>query len=294
MNNIIKFCETCSDELEHEDNYIYDGSGECTSCGCFITDDEIDRHNSKVSRDTYRTQNDIISLKQIQELPLKYDIGKRPLSHLLQWGELTFTRYYNGDVPSKTYSEVLKEIYRNPRKYLEILEDNQIHISKKAYEKSKTATLELMQNDSKINDVLGYILSKCEDITPLATQKLLYYCQGFYFAFFDKLLFEDECIATKNGPCYTNLTENNSLTEFNLNTNEIVLIDAIIKYFACYSSIVLTSFAINELPYLKTGDNNSIKNEDIYDYFTNLKNKYNMLSLIDIKKYTLDIFRNEN
>lgn len=294
MNNIIKFCETCSDGLEEEDNNIYNESGECTSCGCFISKEEIQRHNTKVSHDTYRVENDIISLKQIQELPTKYNIGKRPLSHLLQWGELTFTRYYNGDIPSKTYSQLLKEIYNSPQKYLDILETNQEYVAKKAYEKSKFATLELMQTNSKLNDVLGYILSKTDDVTPLATQKLLYYCQGFHFAFFDKPLFEDECIATENGPYYQNVTKNNLLIEFNLNKNEMVLIDTIIKYFACYSSSVLTDFTTSELPYLKTCINNNIKSDDILIYFSSLKNKYNMLSLIDIKNYTLDIFRNEN
>lgn len=294
MNSIIKFCETCSDELEHEDNNIYNESGACTSCGCFITDEEIERHNTKVSHDTYRVENDIISLKQIQELPQKYNIGKRPLSHLLQWGELTFTRYYNGDIPSKTYSHLLKEIYNSPQKYLDILETNHEYVAKKTYEKSKLATLELIQTNSKINDVFGYILSKCDDITPLAIQKLLYYCQGFHLVFFDEPIFEDECIATENGPYYPNLTEGNLLIEFNLNKSEMLLIDAIIKYFACYSSKVLTDFTTNELPYLKTCINDNINSEDILIYFGNLKNKYNMLSLFDIKNYTLDIFRNEN
>lgn len=293
MNTIIKFCETCSDGLEHEDNNIYDGSGECTSCGCFISDEEIQRHNTKVSHDTYRVENDIISLKQIQELPQKYNIGKRPLSHLLQWGELTFTRYCNGDIPSKTYSQLLKTIYNSPQKYLDILENNKEFVAKKTYEKSKIATLELIKTNSKINDVLDYLLSKCDDITPQAIQKLLYYCQGFHFAFFGSLLFDDECRAMEKGPFY--LDVNSSLsTEYALNESEIILIDSVVKYFGCYSGSVLTKFTKNEFPYLKTCINDNITNEDICTYFINVKNKYNMLSLIDIRNYTFDVFRNEN
>ena len=48
--------------------------------------------------------------------------------------------------------------------------------------------------DSKINTVIQYLLNQCEDITPLALQKALYYIQGFYFAFFQTFLFTEDCV----------------------------------------------------------------------------------------------------
>lgn len=312
MDNKIKFCHDCNNEVEvglentillgevKGDKYEYQGIEPCTECGHFIPDDEIDKHNLKLLHDTYREQNEIISLEKIQELPIKYDIGKRPLSHLLEWGELTFTRYCNGDIPSKSYSQILIEIYNNPAKYLSLLEENQKFITKKTYEKSKIATENLLQNSSKIYHVLDYILIKSEDITPLAVQKLLYYTGGFYYAFFDEILFAETPIATENGVVYLNILNllNNNYqinNDIDLTIKEKILIDNIIKYIGCYSGRVLTEFTTKEMPYLSAIDSNkNIEIQNIFDYFKLIKNKCNMLNINDINLYIQDIFRNEN
>ena len=57
--------------------------------------------------------------------------------------------------------------------------------------KSKKAVNMLLGHDNKdkIDFVIEYLLNQCEDITPLALQKALYYVQGFYYAFYNKFLF---------------------------------------------------------------------------------------------------------
>ena len=51
----------------------------------------------------------IIENKKVfsKDILRKYKIGKKPLSKLLGWGEVTITRYINGDIPSKLYSDEL-------------------------------------------------------------------------------------------------------------------------------------------------------------------------------------------
>ena len=125
--------------------------------------------------------------KTILEIPQKYNIGKRPLSLLLGCGEMTFSRYYDGDMPTKQYSDVLQRIYDEPQYYLSLLEENKCNLkSQTTYEKSKRTTEQLLgvRNNimTKIDEVIAYLLFKCEDITPLALQKALYYIQGFYYA----------------------------------------------------------------------------------------------------------------
>ena len=89
-------------------------------------------------------ENEIISLEHIIAIPQKYRIGKRPLSLLLNWGEMTFSRYYAGAVPSKQYSDVLKQIHDDPHFYLSLLEKNKNNLkSLKAYEKSRKAVIAL-------------------------------------------------------------------------------------------------------------------------------------------------------
>lgn len=50
--------------------------------------------------------------------------------------------------------------------------------------------------------VIEYLLDQYEDITPLALQKSLYYVQGFYYAFYNKFLFDEDCQAWVHGPVY--------------------------------------------------------------------------------------------
>ena len=66
----------------------------------------------------------------------KYDIGKRPLSLLLGWGESTLTRYLDGDIPTKQYSNTLKKILNNPDDMKDLLEKNKDNIKDVAYRKS--------------------------------------------------------------------------------------------------------------------------------------------------------------
>jgi hypothetical protein len=155
---------------------------------------DIEDENLKGLYDAYRQKNGIISLEKIREIPEKYNIGKRPLSLLLGWGEVTFSRYDEGYVPTKQYSDILQKIYDDPAYYKELLEKNKANLkSPQAYEKSMRRVKELLgekeNTGSKLDLSIQYLLHECEDITPLALQKLLYYVQGFYYAFAGRFLF---------------------------------------------------------------------------------------------------------
>lgn len=65
----------------------------------------------------------------------RYNIGKRPLSLILDWGELTITRYLKGMAPKKEYLDTLKLINEKPSAFAQILNQNQEKITRKAYEK---------------------------------------------------------------------------------------------------------------------------------------------------------------
>ena len=109
---------------------------------CSICNEELDVYNDenlKTLYEKYREVHDIISLEDIREICLKYDIGKRVLSVMLGWGEVTFSRYYDGYLPTKQYSDVLKKIHDDPKAYQKLLEKNKSVISTVAYNKSKKA-----------------------------------------------------------------------------------------------------------------------------------------------------------
>ena len=131
------FCEECRNDVDYieavapmvgtikEKAYHYVGKeAHCADCGSQLFIPELSDYNLRALYDVYRKENHIISLEQIREIPEKYTIGKRPLSLLLGWGEQTFSRYADGDMPTKQYSDILVRIYNDPAFYSELLEAN--------------------------------------------------------------------------------------------------------------------------------------------------------------------------
>lgn len=158
MNTNKTFCEECRKDIEYlikpvlmkgklkGEEYEYTGEkAVCSICGSEVYTAEVEDRNLKALYDVYREKNGIISLEKILEIPQKYNIGKRPLSLLLDWGEMTFSRYCDGDMPTKQYSDILQKIYDEPKYYKDLLEKNKDNLkSSQAYEKSKRKVQELL------------------------------------------------------------------------------------------------------------------------------------------------------
>lgn len=322
------FCEECRNDVNFAVefkqmegtikgiSYKYMGKiARCTDCQSEIYVAAVNDYNLKALYDEYRKKNNIISLEEILEISPKYDIGKRPLSILLGWGEHTFTRYCDGDIPTKQYSEELKKIYEDPHYYNEILEKNKANLnSETAYTKSKKEVEKLIGKDlnqkSKINIAIEYLLNKCEDITPLALQKLLYYVHGFYYAFNEEFLFEEDCQAWVHGPVYPEVYQKYKDYKFDpikqsaepedlgLTSSETAIFDSVAKNLSCYSGKVLEEFTHSETPWSKARGNllnfepstETIQKEEIGNYFKEVKEKYKMTDPDDIKLYAQNKF----
>ena len=360
------FCEECRNDVEYSTKsvpmtasikgkqYSYTGTEAlCKECGSAVYVPEIIDANLRALYDEYRKENNIIPLDEIKRIPAKYSIGKRPLSLLLGWGEQTFSRFADGDIPSKQYSDILLRIYNDPEYYLQLLISNKDNLkSALSYEKSYKATQKLInesQNNSaninfdsnkssdKINNVIQYLLIKCEDITPLALQKSLYYIQGFHFAFYKSFIFTDDCQAWIHGPVYKDVylrykdytftpidsptteisgiktseklpnnkyTQKSDITRLTaeltttLSATERAVCDSVIDNLCCYSGKELERFTHHEEPWiltrgnLKTNDssNKIINKNTIGEYFTKIKEKYNMINPDDIRQYAKDMF----
>lgn len=322
------FCEECRNDVtftviekQMEGNikgekYSYIGKeAHCVDCGSEIYVAEINDFNLKALYDAYRERNNIVSLEVILAIPEKYAIGKRPLSLLLGWGEQTFSRYCDGDMPTKQYSEILQKIYDDPYYYAELLEKNKSNLKTTAsYEKSKKAVNALVgtvQNaQPKIDLAIEYLLKQCEDITPLALQKALYYIQGFYYAFYKTFLFSEECEAWVHGPVYRDIyfryrdyrfdpiEGNDEFDDSVFSSSEKAILDSVIKNVCCYSGKILEKFTHSEKPWLYTrrdlpttaASNRTIQKEQIGEYFSLVKEKYNMINPNDIKVYTQNLF----
>lgn len=328
MNTKKAFCEECRNDVDYavssvqmsgkikDREYRYNGKeAHCVKCGSLVYLPEISDFNLRALYDVYREENHLIPLDMILAIPKKYAIGKRPLSLLLGWGEQTFSRYCDGDLPTRQYSDVLFRVYREPSYYLHILETNKDNLRSAAtYEKSRKAVEKLLagsvDKSSKIDKVIQYLLNQCEDVTPLALQKALYYIQGFYFAFYKTFLFAEDCQAWVHGPVYRDIYFRYRDYRFDaieqiatfdptiFSSGELAIYNSVIHNLCCYSGKILERFTHNESPWLRTrGDlpitalsDRIIEKDLIGDYFSAVKEKYNMVTPADIKAYALDMF----
>ena len=155
------FCENCRNYAEYNvikeqmigtikgETYTYTGKvAKCKECNSDIFVNSINDYNLKALYDVYREKNGIISLEKILEICEKYNISKRPLSLLLGWGEQTYSRYCNGDIPSKQYSDILNKIYESPVFYSELLENNKEKLpSEITYKKSKEVVDKILEGN---------------------------------------------------------------------------------------------------------------------------------------------------
>ncbi len=334
---MLPFCEKCHDVVHFDEVSVdktkiikgkeisYTGKeAYCKKCHSSIFVSEIRDFNLNQLDKAYRTSEDLITIDDINKVLDKYQIGKRPLSILLGWGEGTITRYINGDIPTKQYSDTLKRVFNDHQFFNELLQQNKGKVSSRAYGAAKKAVESLennininvnSSNNKKIDSVVQYFLHECVDITPLSLQKLLYYAQSFYKTFYGEFLFQEDCEAWRHGPVYNevyhkyksygygHIRDEINEYEFNLlSETEIGLLDSIISNFGCYSGRILEKMTHNEQPWRitrqglndHTSSNRMINKKLISEYFEQIKSKYNMLNHSDIRDYSLDLFKKIN
>ena len=329
------FCEYCMKEEKYtvseiskivtlnEEEISYDGKeAYCSQCKNEIFVNSICRENLEKLYIEYKKKHDLIQNNKILFILKKYDISDEALSVLLGFSKETIRRYLNGDMISAHDSDILKKIYNNIQYYSIVLQTNKDRIKPNEYLRSRKAVRFLTSSgnvERKIDEVIKYILTRCDDITPLMIQKLLYYVQAFSYVFTEHFLFEEDCIAESRGPVFESVWNRYKVYGFDSINNEILnnedlnlddieknVVEGVLKFYGCYSGKILEKMVENEAPWIltrkdilsrgKNKDNSSIedyeviKKELISIYFSGIKDKYNMISLVDMEKYSRDIF----
>ncbi|HVJ49287.1 type II TA system antitoxin MqsA family protein [Desulfitobacterium sp.] len=328
---MLGFCERCHEMTEYTirdekkqknikgKSIEYTGKeAYCNECESEIFVSDIRDYNLAMLEKAYREKEGLISVSEIEIILEKYDVGKRPLSLLLGWGEGTLTRYLEGDIPAKQYSDMLKKILDDSNYLKEILEKNKDNITDVAYrricsalQKNGTETDTSIESEDKIDYVVKYLLANSVDITPLALQKLLYFSQGFYKAFTGEYLFYNNCEAWVHGPVYRSIyykykdhgynpieEKDYEYGDIKLTAVEKELLDSIVRNFGCYSGKVLEKMTHAEEPWRATrtglsdneGSDRIIDKELIAKYFNEIKSKHGMLNTSDIRDYSTDFF----
>lgn len=138
-------------------------------------------------------------------------------------------------------------------------------------------------------NIANYILNRSSedegnDTSNLKLQKLLYYCQGFHLAVFDKPLFSERIEHWDHGPVVPAVYHefkaygSNPLPspfifdDSHIASNSKDLIDEVLKVYDQFSAWKLRDMTHNEPPWQETEDCEEITGEQLKKYFkTRLK-----------------------
>ena len=284
----------------------------CEKCGEEIEVPGLLDLQMKEVDEQYRKKENIVFIDEIEKLMTLYDIGKAPLSLGLGFGEITITRYLKGQVPSKEYSDIIKNALESPKYMLYKLIENKNKIAANAFEKAEKCALNLekMFNiSSKMLSTISYIFEESLEITPLALQKILYFIQGIYLALYDVPLFDEECYAWAHGPVYNSVY--NLFKEFKYNPidddrfmilknrfeelteQERNVIQLVLNSFGNYSGKVLEEITHQEDPWINSRNgysflepsNNLIEKNQIQLYFKKIDKEYSLRNIKEINRY---------
>ena len=307
MERRADFCINCRKETAYElqqipiRRHIRDKEYEflvtaaiCKECGEEMSIPGLMDQNIREIDAQYRAAENIVSTNDIQKLMAMYNIGKSTLSLALGFGEVTITRYLDGQVPSKEYSDIIRQALSSADYMEKMLNQNREKVGETAYNKSLTAVKNLKALyrtvSPKLLSVISYVFSELKEVTPLMLQKLLYYIQGIYYTLYDILIFEERCEAWVHGPVYRNVYtlfkdfKYNPIDdvrfsllkgwEDNLTQNEKEIIELVLNTFGLYSGKALERITHKEYPW-----------KEARSGYANYGHSNEEISLVSMKKY---------
>lgn len=329
MQKQIDFCVKCRDmksytlqkrlikqNIRGEDLTFEITCAVCEECGELMSIPGIIDLNIHEIDEQYRKLKDLVSIEDINTLMELYNIGKAPLSIVLGFGEITITRYLLGQVPSKEYSDIIRNALSSPEYMEQKLFENKDKIAMSAFKKSMVKVNELkcmFTISNKLIGVISYIFEKMNEVTPLMLQKLLYYVQGLSFALNKREMFNENCEAWVHGPVYKdvynifkrfgyNVIDDPKFVMFEgykkyLSDEDKCVIDLVVNTFGQYGGKILEKTTHKESPWLSARNgydeaipsNEIIAKESIKNYFNKLLDDYDISKEDDLNKYILNM-----
>lgn len=278
----LAYCNECEDLVEFtereeiiEENYKGElvrfrfRVGHCKECGREVaTDLDYNSRRSEEKIEAYKRLKGIIVQDEIAEILEKYDVGKEALADIAGFGKATIKRYFDGYIPAKEYSDILREFLNNEEIFYNKVEENKHRLKESAYKRliARYAVLKEISN-SKINQVANYIISNLGDVTPLALEKLLAFSNGVNYALNGEKLLSEECQAWQHGYVYPDIYNKYKKYKYNpidsginsthgcmlskLSDDEIRAIDLVIRTFGIYSPKTLELISHSQDPWIE-------------------------------------------
>ena len=282
----------------------------CTECGEEVTVPGLDDENERRIDYVYRMGNDLITIEEIGNVLEKYNIEKRPLSKLMGFGELTITRYLEGQLPSKRYSEMLQRLLRYDDEMKKLLKERKDSISEVALPKVEESIAEretLWGHSTKIESIALYMIDSLYEVTNLSLQKLLYYVKALGYVLYKKDVLREECEASVHGPVFVKIYDKYKdfgrepikneyqIIDYDelLTKDEKELCDYVLENFAIYNGFVLREFTHKEDPWIEAREGlgeterctNIILDSCIEEYFNKVDEVYELSQKQGIERY---------
>ena len=296
-------------ELEYEEYY-----GICDNCKSELFVPGVTDQNEERIEELYRKRKNLITIPEINKILNKYNVEKRPLSKLLGMGELTITRYLDGQLPSKKYSDYLYEILNDEQKMKNIVEKNHDLVSDKTIYKINNA-IEKCEEEKKCETpaekIALYIIDSNREITNLFLQKILYYIKAIGKLLVKHPIITDECEAWRFGPVFPTIYEKyksfgkqeialdlpDDYTKKLLTKEEKQVTDFVLNTFGIYNVWFLKDLTHAEEPWISArngiaegeASNNLIDDNLIDNYFEEVNKKYNLREAEGIDNYIHDM-----
>lgn len=241
--------------------------GRCKCCGNEVaTDLEYNFRRSEAKLKAYKRKIGIIDVEEISEILRKYDVGKEALADIAGFGKVTIKRYYEGFIPAKEYSDILVNMLNNEDLFMNLVQKNRMKLKDVTYKKILARYERLVEiRESKIEQIANYIITHLGEVTPLALEKLLSFCNGVNYALNGKQLIFEESQAWAHGPVYphvynkykkhgykpidTGIYSNHGWLVSKLSEEEIEAIDMVIKTFGLYSPKTLEMISHSQTPW---------------------------------------------
>lgn len=136
-------------------------------------------------------------------------------------------------------------------------------------------------------DIANKIIAKTdsengETISNLKLQKMLYYMQGFHYAFFESPLFEEDIVAWNYGPVVTSVYDafryfgkdaiklDEGVEIISLSEDEEDVFNQVYEVYSQYSAIRLMNMTHDEMPWKSTEQSKIISPRKLKAFFSTL------------------------
>jgi uncharacterized phage-associated protein len=308
----LAYCNECEDlvEYENENRFIveqFKGTeikywfmiGKCKECGCEVaTDIDYNHRKSLAQIKAYKKAKGIIDTDEITEIINKYNIGKESLASIAGFGKATVKRYYEGFIPAKEYSDVLYNLLNDENYFMKMVRKNKELLNDVTLRKinERYEILREIKN-SKIAQIINYIVTELGEVTPLALQKLLFFSDGVNYALNGEQMICEEVQAWQHGPVYPDIYQkykkygykpiDNVINSTHgcmlslVSNEELKALNLVIRTFGLYSPKVLEKISHSQSPWVnkregydeKDSSCELIREDSIKEYF--IKNELN-------------------